>query len=357
MAIEYISLMHDKIQKFDISYAEDLIADGWIRRSAHPSGELFIYNYTEKTVYEKFWNQYTLQCRGLITDIEGNIIARPFPKIFNVEELDSLPNEPYDVYEKLDGSLGILYFYKDKPYIATRGSFTGEQAVVANEMLQKLDTSAFRKGLTYLFEIIYPENRIVVNYGDERSLRLIGLVVTATGEDISDLDVQGYGRFPHITALNPSVPALQALNIQNKEGFVLRFKSGIRVKVKFKDYVMLHSIITEMTARKVWEAVKSNKSFDEFIKNIPDEIFGWIKAKENYFKEQYALIESKAKADLNKIMGEYHENRKSVAMMIKNCDNPHVLFRMFDDKDYSECIWKTLEPEHELPILDTQKNT
>jgi RNA ligase len=89
------------------------------------------------------------------------------------------------VYDKLDGSLGILYFYDDKPYIATRGSFTSEQAERANKIFQKKYSHLhFNKEHTYLFEIIYPENRIVVDYGAKEDLILLAVLDTETGKDL-----------------------------------------------------------------------------------------------------------------------------------------------------------------------------
>jgi hypothetical protein len=42
------------------------------------------------------------------------VIAKPFPKFFNYEEhtADEIPNELFDVYEKMDGSLGICFYYE-----------------------------------------------------------------------------------------------------------------------------------------------------------------------------------------------------------------------------------------------------
>jgi len=90
-----------------------------------------------------------------------------------VDELPSvelaLPQEPFEVYEKLDGSLGILYWVDDEPRVATRGSFTGVQAQRGTAILRaRYGHVAFRTDVTYLFEILFPENRIVVDYGGGR---------------------------------------------------------------------------------------------------------------------------------------------------------------------------------------------
>jgi RNA ligase len=103
-------------------------------------------------------------CRGLVTDDKGNIVARPFKKFFNMEEGKHTPTSDFEVYDKMDGSLGIFFYYEGGWVMATRGSFTSDQAVKGYEMMFKYDFANLHKDYTYLFEIIYDQNRIVVKY-------------------------------------------------------------------------------------------------------------------------------------------------------------------------------------------------
>jgi RNA ligase len=95
----------------NIEELNQLITDNYINVNKHPKADLYIYNYTQKAQYERLWNDWTLACRGLIMDRDYNIIARPFKKFFNLGEFENqdIPNESFEVYEKMDGSLGILY--------------------------------------------------------------------------------------------------------------------------------------------------------------------------------------------------------------------------------------------------------
>lgn len=101
-----------------------MVAEGYISVRRHPTAPLRIYNDTAKAQYDHVWNPATLTCRGVITNENGTIVARPFPKFFNLEQVETLPNEPFEVHEKLDGSLGILYWVGNEPSIATRGDST-----------------------------------------------------------------------------------------------------------------------------------------------------------------------------------------------------------------------------------------
>jgi RNA ligase len=173
-----------------------LIADDYINVNKHPTADLYIYNYSQKAQYDRVWNETTLACRGLILDGNYQVIARPFQKFFNLGEFENqvVPNDFFEVFEKMDGSLGILYWIENKPHIATRGSFVSEQSKVATEMLYTQYAEVIPlldKSKTYLFEIIYPENRIVLDYGNERKLVLLAIVDTETGIE-NELDNIGF---------------------------------------------------------------------------------------------------------------------------------------------------------------------
>lgn len=162
------------------------IDDGYVRVQHHPELPLRILNYSEKVQWEKAWTSVTLTCRGLIVDDEGNIVARPFGKFFNYSEHPegSLDLGAYAVVtDKQDGSLGILYPTPDGHAIATRGSFTSDQALHATKIWQEryADKVTVYPDTTYLFEIVFPENRIVCDYGDLDDLVLLGGVDIVSG--------------------------------------------------------------------------------------------------------------------------------------------------------------------------------
>lgn len=116
---------------FNIDALEEMVSSGYVRMKKHPERPLYIYNYTAKAQFEYMWNEVTMLCRGLILDENYKIVARPFTKFFNYGEVanEVIPSLPFEVYDKMDGSLGILYWWNDRPYIATRGSFMSEQAI------------------------------------------------------------------------------------------------------------------------------------------------------------------------------------------------------------------------------------
>jgi RNA ligase len=129
--------------------------DGLLYKQVHPTLPLTIWNYTETVQFEGKWDEITLMCRGLVTDDKGNIVARPFNKFFNIEEGKYTPTENFEVWDKMDGSLGIVFWYEGQWIVATRGSFTSDQAIKGTELLKKYNTDIMFRHLTYCFEIIY----------------------------------------------------------------------------------------------------------------------------------------------------------------------------------------------------------
>lgn len=96
-----------------------------VRCQYHPTESLYILNYTASCAYERAWDDVTRQCRGLIVHADtSEIVARPFAKFFNYGEHDAATLDltaPVRVFDKMDGSLGILYPTADGWAIASTG--------------------------------------------------------------------------------------------------------------------------------------------------------------------------------------------------------------------------------------------
>ena len=264
---------------------------GYIRVQKHPRfGNLEIANYTEAAVFDKEWNDVTLQCRGLIYDVTTNeVVARPFRKFFNHNE-STAPSiglhAPVIVTDKMDGSLGVLYWTPEgRPAIATRGSFDSQQANRAIEIFRLKYEHRFRPpaGITYLFEIVYPENRIVIDYGRMEDLVLLGAVDIASGRTIAPEAVQESnnpwpGPVAETFTFNTYGQALAAPPRAGKEGYVVHdLRTDERVKIKQQDYIVLHRLVTGMSARRVHEAMLDGQDLDQFISPLPDEFHDWVR--------------------------------------------------------------------------------
>ena len=327
--------------------------DGLLYKQVHPSLPLTIWNYTEKVQYENLWDEVTLMCRGLVTDNTGDIVATPFQKFFNIEEGKFEPTEKFEVYEKMDGSLGIVFWYRGQWVVATRGSFTSDQANKAREILKKYNTDIMFRHLTFCFEIIYPENRIVLDYGNDEKLVLLG-TFDKNGKEM-DVEIWSQWGFDVVKKYDgiKDFKELKSMVKDNQEGFVVRFSNGDRIKVKGVEYLRLHKIMTNVTTTGIWEYLKNGEDVMELLKDVPDEFYKKI---ENYIKDlryyYFQISEDVGKKFDGMMYGKYNDkepitDRKEFAewVLTQPKHMSGILFRMFDKKDYSEIIWNLIRPE------------
>jgi len=337
------------VSVLDLDRLNELVADGWVSVKKHPVYDLFVYNYTPKTQYAGFWNPVTTQARGLILNSTGECVARPFPKFFNLEELREVPTGDYTVYNKLDGSLGILYRHADGMSIATRGSFVSEMAEKASEILNTRYAEKLKYldvEITYLFEIIYPENQVVVDYSGLEDIILIGMVNTKTGEEY-DIKKQTIFSTPEVFSSELSLKDLKQLNTPNKEGFVIKWSDNQRCKIKFEDYLFLHKIKTRFTIHDVWEARYLNIPEMVFVADLPDELYDWVRDCLKILDGKYQEILSTCKENFWVL-----EDRKTTAKYFLSCPYSSILFLMLDGKDYTKQIWRLVEPKNTPASLE-----
>jgi len=331
---------------------------GLVYKQVHPTLPLTIWNYTEKVQYEGLWDEITLQTRGLVTDDEGNVVARPFKKFFNIEEKKFTATEEFEVYEKMDGSLGILFFYEGKWIVATRGSFTSDQAVKAQEILKsKYIVESIPKGYTTLFEIIFPENRIVVDYGDEESLVVLGMTSRMSGKEMdydSLLNVHnesGMSVVKKYDGIN-DYKQLKEMVKNDQEGFVVKFSNGDRVKVKGVEYLRLHKIMANLSTTAVWEVLSNGGDMENLLKDVPDEFYKKIKTYVQDLKYGFFQISERAgKLHDGFRYGKYGDRdseptKKEFAEFVFNQDKvlQPVMFSMWDRKPYDHIIWRIIKP-------------
>ena len=336
----------------NIPLIQQMVAEGYIDVQKHPSADLYIYNYSKSCSLEGVWNEATLQCRGVIVDGKYNIVARPFDKFFNYEEITDksiIPGGAATAYEKLDGSLGISYCIGDTPYIATRGSFTSDQALHATEILHTKYSHVFplMKGLTFLFEIIYPENRIVVNYGDLDDIILLTVINPNTGKEETPENLESlysryfktakcYGKFDNWLNLRNEIDG------ENREGFVLRFENDFRLKLKYEDYFRLHRLRTYLTKKHIFEFIETGRQneLNEMKEQFDEEIRISIDKIVDEFHSRYLDILLEAKAEYKEF-----DTDKEAAEYFKTCKWQSILFALRKGKSVSPIIWKQIKRE------------
>lgn len=324
---------------------ESMLKEGYIFEQQHTLfKDIYLISYSKICQMQKIWNDTTIKCRGIVYNkVTEEILAIPFKKFFNYEEfpeeeingiIDSLlkDNHNYKIYNKLDGSLGILYWADDIPFICTKGSFNSVQAFHANCILATKYGSIFynlNRNITYLFEIIYPTDLHVVSYGDVDDIFLIGAINRQTGEDI-DIESIPYFRKTHwFDDISDWRNIRNIINGDNMEGFVIRFDNGFRFKLKYERYWELHYLKTGLTRKKILNALISDdrEIIDKAISRFDEE-------HQIYYNSIISDITSKYNEIYNICKAEYEEfdNIKDGAEYYKTCTYPSIMFSMRDGR-------------------------
>lgn len=327
------------------------------RVTASSSGDLTIFKYSTKTHVEDLWNYVNRRARGIILRTDGTIVARPFAKFFNLHERpethpDNLPwNEAVEIREKLDGSCGIGYIHPDSGLwqLATPGSMESEQAIEGTKILNdaRYRLEHLPVDCTPVFEIIYPANRIVVDYNGVRELVLLAIFEhngvewhPSRVDQIASLC--GFRRPKRYNIdLRGDIPFED-----NAEGYVARFESGLRVKIKSPTYLRIHRLLNYMTPKGVIELIRG-REYGTTVQQLPPNIacdFDDIRA---YVQGLRDRLFTQSNADLSRMLSEVgiNQNRKNYATWIQsNVTNVGAgfVFALLDSKDIEDKLWKVV---------------
>lgn len=348
----------------------EMCGQGYVSGTKHPTLPLTIYNYTHKCQHDRMWNPVTNLCRGLIVGPDDAIVSRSFSKFHNINceympetMLENLPKTLPSITKKMDGSLGVYWKYAGQDGISTRGSFTSDQSKWASHrmvnIISQLNTDWWQwpEGYTPVFEIIYNENRIVVEYPFE-DIVLLALINNETGEELSRDWLYVAAMKNNVTLVEQCYSELEvclANNLPNEEGYVLTWpvqgKPPLKVKVKFEDYVKLHRTVTGMNPKTVWEMLSNGQ--DAEVKELleddayPDQFRLWLR---NWYMQLMGDFNDSKETSYDRyenIMDYSGEStRKDYALKIQKLDPQlqPLVFGLLDGKDIEPMIWKQLKP-------------
>jgi len=219
----------------------------------HTNLPLAIHNYTNRAFMKQTSpDELTIAARTLVTETTtGTIVSRSFSKFFNFHERHAYKptGEEYafSIEEKVDGSIISLFWYREAWMMISRSSFDSPHATAARKILDEQYPgilAKLEKDKSYVFELIDPRQPIKVIY-KKKGLVLLSIISTDGQEPPYNFDwtVLPFPR-PRIHSV-PSInlKELSPLNIENEEGFVVKFWQTMddrrpqRIKVKFESYL------------------------------------------------------------------------------------------------------------------------
>lgn len=358
----------------------------------HDFNNLVGFKYTTNTVYSGDWNPVTLYARGIVFDKDtGKVLAYPFEKFFNFGELvddqsnlttlahDVIAHQGYDnllrdistqrfrVMDKLDGSLGIMFWTGKTWLIKTAGSFVSEQALWANKWAaDNIDVTKLDKNCTYMFEIIYDEDVHPIQY-DFEGLVLLGIndnttmkekpftdiVHTAFELKINHAEVLEFTDFDEVVKYAKALP-------NAKEGVVVTFDNGFKVKIKGAEFLALQRIFHYLSPAVIWENfdwenAESSYSIaaqyaEDFIKNIPEELTD-MKEAANQIAEKFFMNMTEVFNYGQQLRADYPIRKEAYEALCKSSCKKElyaaVLLYYTNGKENSkirEAIYRTVKP-------------
>ncbi len=317
--------------------------------SVERDGDLLIFNYTARAQYEARWNFFERVSRGLIINtVTGEIVARAFDKFYNwMQGGQKADGRIVSVTEKMDGSLGILYRAQGEYKISTRGSFHSDQAEWATKFLREhYQLDDLPNELTLLFEIIYPENRVIVDYKGRAGLVLIAARNRFTGDyapffpDLQLLADTYHFPLPKVYDFNDTeaIIALTKKLDKDEEGFVVEFSDGQRFKFKGDKYLELHRLVFGLSFKNTLQAIVTNQA-EDIRSQIPDEFL----IKYNAWVKEIEETRARIKREVMKIFTQApKDTRKDFALwvMTNHKELSSYLFAMLDGQDIEPIIYK-----------------
>jgi hypothetical protein len=284
---------------------------------------------------DTFDNPLVCWFRGTTFDADGNLLSRPFPKFFNINEkpettIPFTDLKDYTAHEKYDGSLAIPVVINGKIFWKTIKSFYSDVAVAIDNFYTLSDNKyddlifdAYNKNKTVLFEYTSPSNRIVVPYNDD-ALTPIATVDNETGivtpmlEGISDFDLDEIKRLEGI------------------EGYVLYKNDGTQlIKVKTEWYIERHKLRSDLTPSRIISYLE-NDTIDDVIAavaSIRDDIqVEFIIMLQDMFNDNVIALDDTIQSIFNRL---YIPNRKEFALTVLRDFKEYAkfLFLLFDKKE------------------------
>lgn len=235
---------------------------------------------------DELWNKpLGIEARGVTFDTEsGDLISLPFEKFFNVNEKSFTQASLFGDAEitpldKYDGSMITPVVINGEVFVKTKKSFYSDVAQAAQKNLPEnvRDLCIFMSEMnaTPIFEYMSPENKVVIDYGNDPKWTLLAARRHEDGEYVNLPSLAGIALVYGVDCVvkNPNDlescqvhdVLLTAAQIEGVEGWVFQHE-GKRYKVKTQWYLDRHRML-DVRERDIAELVLDEK-LDDVMPNL-----------------------------------------------------------------------------------------
>lgn len=331
---------------------QELEATGSIRTQRHPYLPLTVCKYTRQFQMRGEWDDVMLTMRGSVYDDDGHRVSQPLNKFFNYGEV-AVPDGPYAVERKLDGTCIVVFAWEGQPVVHTLGAFTSPQAEAARRFID--ETYGWEwlwTGQTFVFEWLDPDNFTTLRHRGPKQLVLLATLENGTEVPPSYTDWPG-PVVELIEVLPDDIEALQAGIPDDEEGYVLVFGDRElgqhrRLKVKGARYLELARAKWNLTERTVWEYTFRRDIADKvaFAMQLDEEAQLWVSNVATSMRESVQLMHWGAERDLLQITGATHDHRERIeaAKQLEQPNRHYVLMRLNGKTPGEEPFIKAIKP-------------
>ena len=282
-------------------------------------GNLLVLKYSNNVWYTG-WHRLAYGCRGKVIDIDTKeVISYPFNKFFNINEIEetSIKNikklirdaDYVNITDKIDGTCIIVTKYRGEVIINTNGSFDSIQISMAKDLFNVKYQYFYKnipEGYTFIFELVHPDNRIIIDYKDKKMLYLLDV------RDLKDYRLLTYRELKKIAdkykldlvnkynnlKLEDILEIAENSEDVDREGWVVNIVKGKEtylLKVKLSEYFKLAKIRDVINIKSIYKLMLEEK-LDDFISVLGEEekvlVYGVVKDIQDifyYFKKDLVL--------------------------------------------------------------------
>ena len=322
-------------------------------------------HYTEKCVFNKNWNEITLQCRDLVMDVENEVIlARPIQKFFNNWERNDmgvkLPEGDAEITIKEDGVRVTSFLLDGQVRFVSEGEFVGRVIGTANEIWRNhFKNVTIPTHLTLTFEVLDPFHRVIVPQNATRFV-LVAAVDRFTGEDYTHQDLKALQTTLNQNAEGMEIGLIHKVDITidealaaidtlpwDQEGYVIRI-GDTRIKAKSRAYLRVFKTVHLMSKRQKLEKWMNNE-FNELVQRTPVDFHDDLLKMKKEFDDLLLDVQEKVKTSFNKSP---KTDRKTFALWVnENAKNiASLLFAKIDGKLNENTFRQFLYHEHKKSI-------
>ncbi len=287
-------------------------------------------------IWNTGWHNLAKQCRGKVIDWkERSIVSYPFNKFYNLNEVEEtkidivkhMLSNAKDVMlmDKKDGSAIIVTNHKGNIVINTNGVFENIQVTLTKELFAKKYLNFYQnmpEGYTFVFELVHPENRIVLDYGDTEKLYLLAV------RDLKTLKLLRYNEikemankwclditeFYDFNTLDELVNKAETECKDIKEGWVIRIitdNEDFMFKLKYAEYFKLSRIKAIPSLKKLYTLLQQEK-LDDMLSAAEDDLRAELEIKIQVIYDYLSKIADITEKESNKLLGEYNVEKGNI---------------------------------------------